>query len=69
MGFWSSLVDGVSSAGQWVLNHSGDISSVVGTVTKVAGIAALEEFKEPGATAKGPEAAQNDGKRSDDPPL
>ncbi|KAF4415152.1 hypothetical protein FACUT_13635 [Fusarium acutatum] len=37
MGFWGSLVDGVKSAGGWVLDHSGDIASAVGTVAKIAG--------------------------------
>lgn len=41
MGFWSSLIDGVKSAGGWVLDHSGDIASAVGTVAKIAGTFAV----------------------------
>ncbi|KAJ3459951.1 hypothetical protein MRS44_016024 [Fusarium solani] len=41
MGFWGSLVDGVKSAGGWVLDHSGDIASAVGTVAKIAGTFAI----------------------------
>ncbi|KAF5669318.1 hypothetical protein FDENT_11586 [Fusarium denticulatum] len=36
MGFFKNLVDGVKSAGGWVLDHSSDIAPVVGTVGKVA---------------------------------
>ncbi|KAF5535185.1 hypothetical protein FMEXI_10936 [Fusarium mexicanum] len=41
MGFWSSLVDGVKSAGGWVLDHAGDIAGAVGTVAKIAGTFAV----------------------------
>ncbi|KAJ1337228.1 hypothetical protein MN608_00079 [Microdochium nivale] len=37
MGFWSNLVEGAKSAGGWVLDHSGDIATAVGTVAKIAG--------------------------------
>lgn len=41
MGFWGSLVDGVKSAGGWVLDHAGDIAGAVGTVAKIAGTFAV----------------------------
>ncbi|KXJ88639.1 hypothetical protein Micbo1qcDRAFT_206811 [Microdochium bolleyi] len=36
MGFFSSLIEGAKSAGSWVVDHAGDIASVVGTVAKIA---------------------------------
>ncbi|CVL02628.1 uncharacterized protein FMAN_00131 [Fusarium mangiferae] len=42
MGFFDNLWDGVKSAGGWVLDHSGDIASAVGTVGKIAGLLTLD---------------------------
>lgn len=38
MGLFDNLWDGIKSAGQWALDHSSDIASVVGAVGKVAGL-------------------------------
>lgn len=46
MGFWDSLVEGAKSAGGWVLDHSGDIASAVGTVAKIAGAFAFTADEE-----------------------
>lgn len=46
MGFFSSLIDGAKSAGQWVINHSGQISEAVGVVAKVATLIPVAEGME-----------------------
>jgi hypothetical protein len=43
MGWWSSIIDGVSNAAGWVIDNAGTISTVVGTVAKVAGFVILAE--------------------------
>lgn len=47
MGFWSGLIEGAKSAGGWVLDHAGTISTVVNTVAKIAGSFALDSSGEP----------------------
>ena len=43
MGWWSSLVDGVSNAAGWVIDNASTIGTVVSTVGKVASLIPLAE--------------------------
>ncbi|KAI4180914.1 MAG: hypothetical protein L6R41_006940 [Letrouitia leprolyta] len=46
MGFFGSLVEGISRAGSWAVDHSGEILQVAKTVGKVAGLVVLNEESE-----------------------
>ncbi|KAF2648060.1 hypothetical protein K491DRAFT_699199 [Lophiostoma macrostomum CBS 122681] len=43
MGWWNSIINGVSNAAGWVIDNAGTISTVVGTVAKVAGAILVAE--------------------------
>lgn len=47
MGWWSSLVDGVSNAAGWVIDNASTIGTVVSTVGRVAGILPFAADEDP----------------------
>lgn len=38
MGFWDSLVDGVSNAAGWLSDHAGDIATAASTIASIGGV-------------------------------
>jgi hypothetical protein len=48
MGWWNSIIDGVSNAAGWVIDNAGTIGTVVSTVAKVAAFAIAAEEEDVG---------------------